>query len=305
MRADLLHVITCVANPIRWQSRVRLYREFERYMLDSGVHLTTVECGYGDRPLECGGTPGVNHVGVRSRTLVWNKEALINIGMSRLPQDWKYMAWLDADIVFRRSGWAAETVQALQQYDVVQPWSDCYDLGPNGEHLQVHRSFCRLVHEGKPIIPSGGYGYEFAHPGYAWAATRQALEQVGGLVEAALGAGDHHMALALIGRVHESVPGGIHPNYMTALVQWQERAQRHIAGNIGYVPGTIEHHWHGPKERRGYISRWGILTKHGFDPVADLKRNTDGVPELAGNKPELRRDIDRYFRSRAEDANAW
>jgi len=126
---------------------------------------------------------------------------------------------------------------------------------------------------------------------------------VGGLVEAALGAGDHHMALALIGRVHESVPAGIHPNYMAALVPWQERAQHHIAGNIGYISGTIEHHWHGPKERRGYISRWGILTKHRFDPVADLKRNTYGVPELAGNKPELRRDIDCYFRSRAEDAN--
>lgn len=304
MRADLLHVVTCVANPIRWQSRVKLYREFERHMLDSGVYLTTVECAYGERPFECAGTQGVNHVGVRARTLVWNKEALINIGVGRLPPDSKYIAWIDADIFFRLKDWASETVQALQQYDVVQPWSDCYDIGPNGEHLQVHRGFARLFHEGKPIVPSGAYGYEFAHPGYAWAATRQAREWTGGLIEAALGAGDHHMALALIGRVGESVPGGIHPNYLAALEQWQRRAQHHVAGNIGYVPGTIEHRWHGSKERRGYISRWGILTKHQFDPVADIKRNTHGVPELAGNKPELARDIDRYFRSRAEDSNA-
>ena len=303
MRADLLHVVTCVANPIRWQSRIQLYRAFEQHMLDSGVRLTTVECQYGERPFECAGMKGVNHVGVRSRSLVWNKEALINIGVGRLPAEAKYIAWLDADIVFRRSDWAAETVQALQQYDVVQPWSDCYDLGPNDEHLQTHRSFCRLFHEGKPIVPSDCAGYQFAHPGYAWAATRQALEWTGGLIEAAMGAGDHHMALALIGRARESVPGGIHPNYLDAILQWQARAERHIARNIGYVPGTIEHQWHGSKEKRGYISRWGILTKHGFDPMADLKRNTHGVPELAGNKPELRRDIDRYFRSRIEDAN--
>ena len=159
-------------------------------MLDSGVHLTTVECAYGERWFECAGTPGVNHVSVRSRTLVWNKEALINIGMSRLPEGWQYMAWLNTDIFFRKPDWAVATVQALQQYDVVQPWSDCYDLGPKDEHLQVHRSFCRI-------------------------------------------------------HVHESVPAGIHPNYTAALVQWQERARRAIAGNIGFVPGTIGQRWHG------------------------------------------------------------
>ena len=304
MRADLLHVVTCVANPIRWQSRVKLYRQFERHMLDSGVRLTTVECQYGERPFECAGTPGVAHVGVRAKTVLWTKEALINLGMQRLPPDWAYVAWIDADVFFRRPDWAAETVQALQQYDVVQPWSDCYDLGPDDEHLQTHRSFARLVHEGKPIVPSGKPGYEFAHPGYAWAATRQAMDWTGGLIEAAMGAGDHHMALALVGRVRESVPGGIHPNYLAALLHWQDRAERHIAGNLGCVPGTIEHRWHGPKDRRGYVSRWDILTRHGFDPLVDVKRNTFGVPELAGNKPQLRRDVDRYFRSRSEDANS-
>lgn len=304
MRADLLHVVTAISNPLRWESRIRLYRAFERHMLESGVRLTTVECAYGDRPFECQGTPGVTHVPVRARTLVWNKEALLNIGIGRLPEDWRYAAWIDADVVFRRADWAAETVQALQQYDVVQPWSHCYDLGPNGEHLQVHAAFLKLVHEGRPISPSGAKGYEFGHPGYAWAATRQAVDQLGGLIEAALGAGDHHMALALIGRVRESVPGGIHPSYLAALERWQDRAERHVAGNVGFVPGTIEHQWHGPKAARGYQSRWNILVRHGFDPAADLKRNVWGVPELAGNKPELRRDLDRYFRSRNEDANA-
>jgi hypothetical protein len=53
---------------------------------------------------------------------------------------------------------------------------------------------------------------------------------------------------------------------------------------------------------RKYVDRWKILTKYGFDPDTDLIRNTDGVLELAGNKPGLRREIDTYFRMRDEDS---
>lgn len=300
-----LHVVTAVANPVRWKSRITLFKAFAQHMLDSGVQLTVVECAYGERPFELAGMAHINHVPVRAKTLAWTKENLLNIGFSRLPDDWSYAAWIDADVTFRKDGWAGETVHALQQYDLVQPWSDCYDLGPNDDHLAAHRSFCRMVHDGKPIVPSGKAGYTFAHPGYAWAATRRSLTLLGGLIDtAALGAGDHHMALALIGRVRDSVPGGVTAGYLAPLLRWQGRAAQHIAGNISYVPGTIEHGWHGSKDKRAYVDRWSIITRNAFDPSTDLMRNTWGVLELAGNKPKLRDDIDRYFRSRCEDANS-
>ena len=303
MKAELLHVVTAIFNPMGWESRIRLYRDFEGHMLASGVRLTTVECVLGDRPHVLDGTPGVNHIAVRSATLLWNKENLLNLGISRLPEDWKHLAWIDADVRFRNPIWAAETVSQLQQYDVLQPWSDCYDLGPKGEHAAHHRSFCRQWWNGAPTGPS--QCYTFAHPGYAWAANRRAIDAVGGLMEtAAAGAGDHHMALALIGKVRMSVPKGISPGYLRPLVQWQQRAVRDINFNIGYLEGsTIEHSWHGRKGDRKYIERWDILTRHGFDPDTDIKRNSWGVLELAGNKPALRHDIDIYFRQRNEDAN--
>jgi hypothetical protein len=306
MQANLLHVVAAVANPVRWTSRIRLARDFIAHMLDSGVVLTVVECAYGDRPFELADVAHVNHVGVRAKSLVWNKECLLNIGLARAAPQARYVAFLDADIRFRRPDWASETVHALQQYDVVQPWSDCYDLGPNDEHLLVHRAFCRLWADGKPIVqgPNAIGGYQFGHPGYAWAFTRQALDWTGGLIEtAALGAADHHMALALIGRVEESIPGNISAEYRKPLLLWQQRAVQHIAGNISAVPGTIEHGWHGAKDRRKYVDRWSVLIDNTFDPETDLKRNSFGVIELTGNKPQLRRDINAYFRSRDEDAN--
>jgi hypothetical protein len=308
MPPDLLHVVCMISNPIRWKSRIRLYNDFEQHMLDSGVRLTTVEISYGARFAELTPHSSVNHIKLRAdgHQLCWQKESALNIGIYSLPPDAKYIATIDADIRFRRSNWASETIHALQHYHVVQPWADCYDLGPNDEHLKHHVSFCRLVHHKEPIEQgpqAKKTRYRFGHSGYAWGWTRQALEWTGGLIEtAALGSADHHMAMALIGRVDDSIHRGTTPAYRTPLVQWQQRAMRHIAKNIGYVPGTIEHAFHGPKAKRFYMDRWEVLARHAFDPTTDLKRNTFGLIELAGSKPGLRHDIDLYFRSRDEDA---
>jgi len=312
MKASHLDVIAVIANPIRWRTRIEHARNFFQHMLESGVRLTVVECAYGEREYEFADYPGIRHVPVRSRTLVWNKESLINVGIQHLPRDWKYVAWIDADIRFRRANWAVETVEALQIYDIVQPWSDAYDLGPHDEHLQHHLSFCRVFHSGQPVVATGdkfwkfngGY-HEYPHPGYAWAATRNAIEWLGGLIDfAGMGAGDHHMALCLVGQAEKSIPAGTTAAYRRRLLQWQNRALHHINGNIGYVHGTIEHYFHGSKPKRQYLERWDMFVRHGFDPDTDLKRNSYGVLELEGNKPELRRELDLYFRSRDEDSNS-
>ena len=309
MRADLLHVVTCISNPLRWNSRIDLYRDFQRHMLDSGVMLTVVECALGERPFELKTNPLVNHVGVRHHTFTFNKECLLNIGIQsvvRMDPDAKYIATLDADVRFRNKSWAAETVHALQRFEVVQPWVDCYDLGPNGAHLELHRSFCHLWQNQQPIMqgPNASKGpYRFGHPGYAWAWRRSAMASLGLLIETAvLGAADHHMALALIGRVLESVPSNLTQGYIQPLLAWQDKARR-LGMNIGSVPGTIEHDFHGSKVKRRYIERWEILHKYDFDPRMDLMKNEYGVVELAGNKPGLRMDIERYFSERDEDAN--
>lgn len=310
MRADLLDVVAVYSNPIRWQSRLRLHKEFEQHMLDSGVKLTVVECAYGERPFELEDSPHVNRVRVRAKTLVWNKENCLNLGIART--EGRFICWCDADVTFRRPGWATETVHALQHYDVVQPWSDAYDLGPHDEHIQHHHSFCRQYWHKQPVVPAGekfwsfnGGPYTYPHSGYAWAATRQALEWVGGLFDlGAMGAGDHHMALALVGAAEKSVPAGVTDSYLWHLQRWQQKARYHINGNIGFVWGTLEHSFHGSKEKRKYVDRWGMIVDHKFDPDTDLKRNTHGVYELAGNKPGLQHDLDMYFRQRDEDDNS-
>lgn len=307
-----LHVVTVVSNPLRWESRVELANKaITNWLQEPNVKVTFVEVAYGSRAYDFADSfpaDRVQHVPLRATTMAWSKECCLNIGISRT--DGAYIAALDADILFRKKGWADEVVQTLQLYPVIQPWNTCYDLGPHDSHIQTHTSFCSLYLHNKPVgVPNGqlkwaGGPYDHAHPGFAWAYKREVLDKIGGLFEVGgMGSGDHHMALSLVGKSDVSLPGGCSAGYRNFVKTWESRALAHVNRKIGYVPNTIEHMFHGDKNRRGYETRWGMFVKHGFDPLTDLKRNSYGVLEFAGNKPDLERDFDNYLRSREEDAN--
>lgn len=303
MDAGLLWVIAVVSNPLKWQSRMRLYRQFCQHMLQSGVHLITVECVLRDRKHELADIPGVKHIAVHHETLVWHKESLINIGLQALPRTAEYVAWIDADIHFRSPTWASDTVDLLQLFPIIQLWEHCYDLGPNDEHMAVDTSFASFHRKKKPICPVWSPTYGLGHSGYGWAARREALAGIGGLLDfAALGSADHHMAMAFLGRIHETVKVDMNPAYHHALGAWQKQAQRFVGERIGYLPGTIEHQFHGMKKHRNYLQRWDVLRKHKFDPRTDLTYNLHGVIELTDDKPKLRHDMEIYFSQRCEDS---
>ena len=304
-----LHVVTARFNPIRWRTPTRHYRDWVEHMLDSGIKLTVVEVQYGESPFSCV-LPHVNHVGLRADSWAWSKECALNEGIKRIPEA-RYIAWGDSDIWHRKSSWADEALAYLQHYRVIQTWTRCLDLGPNDDLIGVHTSFCAQFLEGAPLTaPSakfwtfdGGYA-TYPHSGYFWACRREFLDYTGGLFElAGMGSADHHMALALAGQVNRSYPGNTSASYRAHLDRWQARARRFVNGRVAALPGIIEHRFHGSKQRRGYLDRWQLFVRHGFDPDTDLKRNSQGVLEWAGNKPELEREWDLYLRSRREDDN--
>lgn len=302
---EKLEIVTCHFNPIRYQQPQANYHQFAQHMKDSGVRLITVECALGERDFEVTEKGNPDHVQVRSSTVLWLKENLLNMGFQRLSEDCKYVGWFDSDITFRRCGWAEAAAQTLQRFKIIQPWSDVYDLGPEGVHMNHFRSFARQWYLRQPYCGTQSHDtYEYWHPGFAWCARRETLERLGGLIDrAALGAADHHMALSLIGRAKDSVHGKMPQHYMDYILNWQKHALDHVNYRIGYLPGTIEHSFHGKKTNRKYWDRWEILIRAQFDPYRDLKRNLNGVLELTGSKPDLQHDIDWYFSSRDEDCN--
>ncbi len=317
-----LYVFTARSNPLYWKQPHANWEIFARGMLDNpDVILTVVECAYGAEDFACTAPPmsdpahaaRFRHIGVRAKTRGWNKENLLNIGIQRTPEA-ECIGWFDGDILFRRPDFAQATVRALQHYSIVQPWRTCLDLGPNGEIMAQHTSFAYQMFHGKPLSPPnwktpywiGDGGKEtYPHSGFAWSATREVWDKMGGLFEfGAMGSADYHMSAALAGLAHKTLPpGNTSANYCAEVLRWERRALKAINGNVGFVDGVVEHFFHGSKKLRSYIGRWGMFLQHGFDPLEDLVRNSHGVFEFATEKPELRRAFDRYLQSRNEDSN--
>jgi hypothetical protein len=323
----VLDVVAVVSNPCRYRSRYDLYRAFERHMHDSGVRLTTVELAFGERPWEITKPDNPRHVQLRTNFELWHKENLINLGVQRLPRDWKYVAWIDADLTFARPDWAQETLHQLQHHAILQLFSHAIDLGSNHAPLSwfygdgikpASWGFChqnglpkantdlkKSLLENKMSVETCGYGLVAAeyywHPGFAWACRRETWEALGGLIDfSILGAADYLMASAITGDL--TLSDWLAPSYRAPILEWQARADRYVQGDLGYVDGLILHHWHGPKAKRGYRDRWRIFHDHGFDPDRDLKRDWQGLWQLTERSPGLRDDIRGYFRQRDEDA---
>lgn len=308
-----LHVIAVISNVRRYQTRFALFKQFEEDMLSNkDVDLIVVEAAFGDRPFEvtCAGNP--NHVQLRIWDEVWHKENMINIGVQHLLRQQplaEFVAFIDADVKFLRSDWAVETMHMLQHHMVVQMWQHAIDLGPDGSQVATHHSFLHQYCQKKPYCygsPRGAY-HKHWHPGYAWAMRIEAWHHLGGLIETAiLGAGDNHMAHALVGLLDFSCAKGLHPNYYKHLNIWGKRAERFIRRDVGVVAGTITHFWHGKKRDRRYHDRWKILVEHQYDPDMDLKRDAQGLFQLCDHGDvrsiRFRDDMRNYFQSRNEDS---
>lgn len=292
-----LDVVAVISNPGRFKRRYQLFQEFcERMRKEPRVRLTTVELQQRGRPFQTNAT-----IKLRTVSELWYKENLINIAVQHLPHDWEYVAWIDADVEFQNKRWVHETIERLQTNHIVQLFSHAVDLGYRNETLQVHTGFAYQYVNGE-TYRGGKYGL-FWHPGYAWACRRSAYDAIGGLLEfAILGSADTHMALAFIGLVERSLNHQLHKNYKELCRIFQERCEKHIKRRIGYVHGTLLHHFHSDKKNRKYCERWKILTDNKFDPLRDIKKDSNNVWQLEDDRIELRDQIKRYFRQRNEDS---
>ena len=322
--ANPLYVVTAVFNPKRYKSRWKLYKLFEKHVLDSGAHLLTVECSFGDRSevITEQVSDKLTIIHVSTKHELWLKENLTNLGIQHLPKGWKYVAAIDADMTFVRPDWVGETLHLLQHYPVIQMYSQIIQMGPDSEPLNTSLSFMEGWRRGIPFktkdgqvkdqsfFRKGGYGEHHlslgwaGSPGGAWAYTRDALNSLGGLIDwAILGSADYHMAMALMGFVEMTMKHGkYHADYLRSMVEWEERALKNLKRNVGHMKGTLLHAFHGKMKDRGYENRWKILVKHGFNPRTDIFKDVNGVYQLNDEKWQLRDDLRDYFGQRNEDS---
>ena len=320
-----LYVVTTVFNSQRFRSRWRLYEDFAKMVHESGAILYTVEVAFGERDFAVTQPGNPRHIQLRTNHEVWLKENAINVGVSRLPLDWRYVAWVDADCRFVRDDWANETIHQLQHFELVQMWSQFQDMNSNHEIIGCASSFMQGYLQSwhgwlnEPKKKDVGCYYDFPEPGnaglairkypgapgLAWAMRRESWDKVGGLLDVCcLGSGDWYMAFAAIQALEDGmIRSDYHPSYTAAIHEWQRRAKS-LHRNVGVVPGLALHHWHGHKVGRRYRTRDQILVENQFNPATDLRKDWQGIYQLDVHDDrtmKLRDDLRGYFRQRNED----
>lgn len=304
----LLPVIIVVSNPVGFARRYILAREFMARFATTETHhaaLYVVELAFNDQSFVVTTASNPQHLQLRTDTPpLWHKENMINIGVRRLlPPDWQAFAWIDADVEFESPTWAADAMRLLRDgaFDVIQLFSHAVDMNATEDAMSVFAGF-GFQHTRGRTHTTGVPPINMWHPGYAWAMSRRAYDQMGGLFDVSiLGAGDNNMAMALIGQAQRSlVAQGLTASYHAAI----HRLETRVASlRLGYVPGVIRHFFHGHKAQRKYLERWQLLVRHKYDPdVHVTHRASDGLLVPTPECPAaLLADVMAYFAQRDED----
>ena len=282
-----------------------------------GLKLVVVELAFGEDAYEVPDKMADHIIRLRSTTVLWQKERLLNIALQELPERCDKVAWLDADILFDNCAWVEQTSGLLQRYVVVQPYDVALGLSPQVpvalsvsqvRHDQVE--FCKMGIAFDQITNSGALPVDEkmqvrGHPGFAWAARRSVLARHGFYDRHILGSGDRIMSWAMYG-FHEFLE--VQKLYGTLCsqaqavdaIEWSRRFFADVRGSVFFTNGPIFHLGHGSMLNRRYVERQSILKDANFDPRIDISLDSNRCWRWSSDKPELHQRTCEYFDQRNE-----
>ena len=256
-----LYAITAIFNLT--PEREELYAQFTKRMHHSGVKLLTVEIANEGQPYWASNGFGWN-LHLISNSNIWQKERALNLGYKKVIEEYPFapnIAFLDADISLLNPTWVQDAVCELREHDVIQIFSECLFLNQHNEMSWRYPS--RFSNKSRA-----------GHPGLAWAFTRDAIDQLGGLFDVGV-MGDVHMANALLN--DPTIEEAASPGLKRALREWKEKTSGLTTGTIR---GACCHYWHGDPYKRDYLAAWKEMCESGFDPYTDLQVAENGLYEL-------------------------
>jgi hypothetical protein len=82
-------------------------------------------------------------------------------------------------------------------------------------------------------------------------------------------------------------------------LRWVIPFNKSVAGQIGPLPGTIYHLWHGELKDRNYYDRYKLLEN--FDPYSDIQIASNGAWQWTKLNTELEEQPRANFVNRRED----
>lgn len=279
-------IISCYFNPMKSPWRRKAFDTFFEGI--KGYNYKIVECVIGDSQPEL---PDFIEK-VYTKSLLWHKETLLNNIIKSLPSKYKYIFWLDADIIFTNPNWLEESVNVMKAgANMIQPFEYCVHLqkgetkpsflvnaykrdcsNPILRHKFLWRSFCSNHASG--LNANTNYDVH-GHVGLAWGIKREVYDKIsGGLYDKALiGGADHIMAHAAAGHINHNCITKSFGEDISAVNDYSSKMYAAVGGKLGFTAGDVYHIWHGELKDRQYLKR---ITE--FTPAAMRinKRDVNG-----------------------------
>jgi hypothetical protein len=305
-----LWVITTYFNFAGYERRLTNYRLFRKHI---GAPLLTVElAAEGGFVLDEGDADIL--VRCSDSDVLWQKERLLNHGLSHLPPQCRYVAWVDGDVLFEHPDWVDRAIGELEHTHLLQPFSRVIhapqDAKVRGFEIQAgwfdqEAVAAALKQRGSRedhLRASMRRGAGTPANGMAWVARRELLQRHGWFDASIIGGGDTALICAAIGRPELLVDLHHLNNRRNRYYQaWARPFYEEVQGSVSHISGNVLHLWHGEMRDRLPQQRHLGLREHDFDPETDIAIGKDGAWRWATDKPALHRYLRQYFASRRED----
>lgn len=291
-------VLTTYFNPSHYKSRFNNYNVFEEN-ITRYANLLTIECSFGEDDFEL-----KDSIKLKAKSILWQKERMLNYALTLLPEECKYIAWVDGDVLFENNTWIDQAIEKFKSgTDILQLFETVQHLPPNettiGNTIMTEKSlvwqaktypdFINLRKQNKLLYATTGFCY----------ASKKELFTNGFYDKHVLGANDNIIIDCCLNTfsLHHYYKAGKGTLLLNDMIEWAEKF-----GNptIDYLPITIHHLFHGKKQNRGYLTREDILKHHNYNPKTDIKLENN-VYEWNTDNELLKKEVENYFSSRKED----
>ena len=301
-------VITTHFNFAKFQALLDNYFIFANRLKAQNINLLTVELAFGDDSYEI--PESENVVRLRSKSVMWQKERMINYGVSVLPSSCDNFAWVDGDIMFLQSDWIDMATKELKYNHIVQLFKrvkympkGIKDLSGRINPTTTLQGVIWQYRTHKNWLARRKTGeLSFSSPGFAWAAQRSFFENLPGNIydRNIIGSGDTFLVDCYLDSFDIHGYANKFNPYMKNDMMDYNRRLNILCPKVSYIPTDIYHLYHGQLRNRKYMERHDIILNHGYDPRTDIKL-INNVYEWSSNKVGMHNDIKQYFLDRKED----
>ena len=315
-------IIACYFNPKNSKARLNAFNQW--YATIKHLNHRIIECVQEGVGQQLPNSPHITRISAKNT--LWYKEQLLNKVIQSLPERFKYVLWVDADVIFSNRYWMVEAVQQLQTNNVVQLFEYAihmekgqsvphfnvenerkYILSCDAKEVKIHnrrmwKSYASnfVERSERPLRYMSDHYDVRGHVGFAWGARREVLKAVPLYDRALIGGGDGIIAYASTGqlvglRTIKEMFGDILDDVYAWGKQWHDVVQ----GKVGCVKGDLYHIWHGDIKDRQYYKRTREFGQHLKRIHAESQQDENGL--YVAKDPKARQYVSSYYKEREPD----